>query len=203
VPEDGPYTLFRLTTQNDYRIAFSTTVASTQYDISTRIVITPHFSYNINFLPQFRLSPAVYEAFAAKYPNVAHFLSTDPRLALQQPKGAYVSAGIQRETSAVLSELASKFNAAYAVLKPSFYDPHNEMAAALGDLYTAGDLTWAAAKDPGAAGYLSRGAGPCQFCENSQWTFPQRCPYDKPRETQFPIGFLEQVARRMMEASIG
>ena len=59
LPKDGPYTLLELTTKQDYRLVFSIEISGVKYELSTRLLITPHFSYNENFLPQFRMAPAV------------------------------------------------------------------------------------------------------------------------------------------------
>ena len=63
LPEDGPYTLLRITAEEDCRLEFSTKIDGKTYELSTRIVITPHFSYNENFVPQFRLSPEAFATF--------------------------------------------------------------------------------------------------------------------------------------------
>src|SRR6516164_8517438 len=64
VPEDGPYTLLRHTTQHDCRLRISMKAGGESYDLSTRLVVTPHFSYDVNFLPQFRMDPEAYAGFA-------------------------------------------------------------------------------------------------------------------------------------------
>jgi len=51
--------------------------------------------------------------------------------------------------------------------------------------------------------YLSRADGLCQFCENSHWRFPQGCPYGKPKEKQYAMGFLEKVAREVISSGTG
>lgn len=161
------------------------------------MVITPHFSYNANFYPQFRLSSDQWKAFAAKYAAAAQFLSTDPRLNFQRPPGGYVAAGFPLTAGDALKEFETKFVAAYNELKPSFYEPHNQMSNVLEDLFNGGELGWTDgnAQQPG---YLSRAVGPCQFCDNSHWKFPQGCPYGKPQETRYPLGFLEQVATEII-----
>lgn len=202
VPEDGPYTLFSLTTSNEYRIQISTQIGSEKYELSTRLVITPHFSYDYNFYPQFRLSPNDWKAFAAEKAAASKFLSTDPRLLFQQPPGAYVGIGFPPAAGSAMADFKKEFAAAYAALKVFFYDPHNQMAAVLSDLFNRGEVAWTAgdSKNPG---YLSRGNGPCQFCDNSHWKFPLGCPYGKPSEKQYAIGFLENVAAKIISSGTG
>lgn len=203
VPEDGPYTLLRLTTQQTYNIEISAQVGSQTYTLSTRLVITPHFSYDYNFYPQFRLSPDAWKAVSAKYPAAAEFLSTDPRVRFVASPGAYVAAGfLQDSAAATLADFKTKFAAAYAEIQDCFYDPHADMSSVLTALFQSGELSW----NPGNAhstGFLSRTDGPCQFCENSQWKFPEGCPYSKPQEKQYPEGFLESVAAQVIASGAG
>jgi len=201
VPADGPYTLLRQTATNDCRIEYSTTIDGVAYSISTRLVITPHFSYNENFLPQYRLSQDAWKQFSAKYADAAHFLQTDPRIQFQNTAGSYVSAGITGDAAAVLQELKTSYADANITLQPCFYDAHAEMAGVLEDLFTAGQISWTDGNGAQASGYLSRGVGPCQFCDNNHWQFPQGCPYGKPTEKQYPIGFLEKVAQEIIASA--
>jgi hypothetical protein len=202
VPEDGPYTLLRLTTQQNYSIEVSAEVGSQKYTLSTRLVITPHFSYDYNFYPQFRVSPEAWKTFSAKYAPAARFLSTDPRVRFVAQAGTYVAAGFLPGSAAALADFKQKFAAAYTEIQDCFYDPHADMSSVLAALFQAGQLAWNAG-DAHSAGFLSRSDGPCQFCENSQWKFPQGCPYGKPQEKQYPEGFLENVAAQVAASGTG
>ena len=196
LPEDGPYTLLRMTTQQECLLHFSTTIDGRAYSLSTRIVITPHFSYNENFIPQFRMSPQIYKTFAKQYPAVANFLQTDSRLIFQTPAGGFVVAGVKKDASGVMAELKAKDSAAAAQLMQYFYDPHNMMAGTLKQMYTAGQLAYTKPTG-GKPGFLTRGGGPCEFCVNVHWKFPKGCPYGKPDEPKYPVGFLEEVTAAM------
>jgi len=196
-PADGPYTLLRLTTQQECRLEFSTEIGRGAFNISTRVVITPHFSYNENFLPQFRMSEQAFAAFEKEYPSAAVFLQNDPRIKFQKQTGAFVAAGIQTDASAILAEIKTKFSSASPRLMAAYYDPHRMMAAVLEQLYQSGRLSYTNPKD-GSPGFLSRGDGPCSFCVNNHWKFPKGCPYGKPDEKQYPIGFLEEVTKEMV-----
>ena len=198
-PEDGPYTLLRTTTQQECLLQFSATIDGRTYSLSTRIVITPHFSYNENFMPQFRMSPQTYKILSRQYPAVADFLQTDPRLIFQAPAGGFVVAGVKKDTSSVMVELKAKDSAAAAQLMECFYDPHNMMAAVLQQMYSEGQLAYT---NPtrGNQGFLTRSSGPCEFCVNDHWRFPKGCPYGKPDEPKYPVGFLEKVTAAMTKS---
>jgi hypothetical protein len=200
VPEDGPYTLLRLTSQQDYSLQFSTKIGGESYAISTRLVITPHFSYAENFVPQFRMAPEAFASFATKFPTAATFLRHDPRIQFQEPASGYVAAGLVKNAPAVLAEIKHKFASADAELMSAYYDPHRMMSDLLGQLYDKGALTYTKGSH-GKPGFLSRSQGPCTFCDNRHWHFPQGCPYGKPEEKQYPIGFLEKVTEALIKRS--
>ena len=81
-----------------------------------------------------------------------------------------------------------------------FYDPHQTLAVLLEQMYAKGELAYTSPKDA-APGFLTRGSGPCEFCVNDHWKFPKGCPYGKPDEKQYPIGFLEKVTHAMIQGS--
>ena len=199
LPEDGPFTLLGMTTEQECRLEFSTKIGPEEYTLSTRLVITPHFSYNENFVPQFRMSPQAFEAFEMHYPLAAEFLQKDPRISFQKHPGSFVAAGIERDAAAVINEIKQKYPGAAAELRPDLYDPHAMMTSVLKNMYGK-ELTYIESKD-GGSGYLARGGGPCTFCVNDHWKFPKGCPYGKPDERQYTIGFLEQVAAAMLAGS--
>jgi len=199
VPEDGPYTLLRHTTQHDCRLRISVKAGGEDYELSTRLVVTPHFSYDVNFLPQFRMDPEAFAGFAREFPDAAAFLQHDPRMQFQKPASGYVAAGLRQDAAAVLAEIKRKFAAAEPELTASFYDPHRMMSDLLAELYAKGELTYTKGAG-GKPGFLSRAQGPCAFCDNRHWRFPQGCPYDKPKEKPYPPGFLEKVVATSLKA---
>jgi hypothetical protein len=199
IPEDGPYTLLRLTTQEEYRLEFSTKIGDEEYSLSTRLVITPHFSYNENFVPQFRLSPQAFAEFKNQYADAVEFLQTDKRITFQNKPGSFVVAGLDTDSTSVLAELKEKYADAEAALQPAFYDPHDTMAQVLKNMY--GQELMYTAPANGSPGFLTRGSGPCQFCVNANWRFPKGCPYGKPDEKKYDIGFLEKVTAAMFSNS--
>jgi hypothetical protein len=199
LPEDGPFTLLRMTTQQAHRLEFSTTIGQEKYAFSTRLVITPHFSYNENFFPQFRMSPQTFAGIEKQFPAAADFLQHDPRINFQKVPGSFVSAAIAKDDAAVLTELKQKYATATAALMPAYYDPHQMMADVLVNMYGK-DLTFTDAK-AGHSGYLTRSDGPCQFCVNERWRFPKGCPYGKPDKKPYAVGFLEQVIAALIKSS--
>jgi len=95
-----------------------------------------------------------------------------------------------------MAELKAKDSRAAAELMQYFYDPHNMMAAVLEQMYSEGQLAYTNPVS-GKHGFLTRSSGPCEFCVNDHWKFPNGCPYSKPDEPKYPVGFLEKVTAAM------
>ena len=194
-PEDGAFTLFRYTTDmdNPCSFSFSTTIDGMDYSIHTQIVVTPHFSYASNFLPQVRKSPGDWDAFKTDYYDCYQFLKHDHRRVRYVPserKGDFVALEFIEDAQGVINDLKEKYPGAVPVLMEGFYDVHRTMADVLGSLYRAKKLLYTETD----GGYLTRTEGSCHFCENDHWEFPLKCLYNKTGETPPPPGFLEKVA---------
>lgn len=204
-PEDHDFTLLRLTTdlRQPCYLNFDVEIDGLRYQHKTRLVITPHFSYGTNFLPQYRLNQADWQKFTALYPACAaaltevngfHVIPAD----LTKP-GSYVVIQLSAEAdkaAAARNWLEQQFHAAADALRPSYYDANALMASVLDDLYRQNVLAW---KDLGnGTGYLARTEGSCQFCVNRHWRFPNECRYGKNKEQPPPPDFLEHVAAKIV-----
>jgi hypothetical protein len=146
------------------------------------------------------MAPEKFDAFAEQFPTAAEFLRQDARIQIQRPAGGYVAVGIKDGAPAVLAEIARRFADASEVLKACFYDPHRMMSEVLGELFDSGELSYTRGTAT-KKGVLTRSKGPCSFCDNEHWRFPKGCPYGKPEEAQYDIGFLEKVAQAIVAKS--
>jgi hypothetical protein len=201
-PADGAFTLLRESTDPAHpcTLHIAVSVDGTAYELETRLVVTPHFSYSTNFMAQFRLAPEQWQALQASDPACATFLQTDPRLTFTPPVkptdfAAFLITGDDRSVAA---DLAARFSISAAVLEAGFFDPHAMMGAVLAELYDSGGLVYGKLAD-GSSG-LARTEGSCRFCVNDRWQFPLGCPYGKPDEPPPPPGFLEQVAAQAIRS---
>lgn len=202
-PEDGAFTLLRQTSDPAHTcsLEFNTTIDGISYALSTRIVVTPHFSYDANFVPQFRLSPSEWNKFQQNFKACADFLEHDARIIRTAPSadGAYLAFAIKGDEQVVLREISINFASAKSTLMANYCDAHGMMTGVLQQLYQAGKLSYVAESKQNG-GFLSRNDGPCSFCTNKHWKFPQGCPYGKPDEKPYPAGFLDKVAQAMIQS---
>jgi nucleoside phosphorylase len=203
-PIDKDFTLLRETTdpQRPAYIDFDVEVNGQRYRHRTRLVITPHFSYSTNFLPQFRLAQPDWKRLQNEQAACVAAMTPANGITVVLPPPEYPDDYVVLELSADRTKaqasiaLLRQFSAAWQLLAPTYYDPHAMMAAVLDDMYEKRQLSWKARPD--GTGYLARTEGSCQFCVNRHWQFPGECRYDKTTEQPPPAGFLEQVAARIV-----
>jgi len=206
-PIDGDFTLLRETTDPEHPafIDFDVTVDGRHYQHRTRVVITPHFSYNTNFLPQLRLAPADWTRLQHDQPDCVAVMTPANGITIVPPPHDYPDEYVVLQLSddparaRASIEMLQRFAAAWQVLAPGYYDPHAMMASVLDEMYRRGQLAWKDGKDGASGpGSLARTEGSCQFCVNRHWQFPGECRYGKTAEPPPPAGFLERVAAQII-----
>ena len=156
----------------------------------SRLIVSPHFSYPDGFTPGARVSDAAWKAFSADYRGDAQTLTANRRVSpdpANLPGPFLVALAKDDELRARLSVSGQ------AALDGYFIDPFEAMAQAMADEYKAGTLSFDA-----KSGRLTRAAGPCRFCVNSQWAFPEGCPYGKPDEPELPAGLLDETVKTIL-----
>lgn len=198
-PYDGAFTLFSETTdpKRPCTFEFSTSIDDRSYSLSTRLVVTPHFSYDTNFLPQIRVSKKTLANLEKDFPGCVKFLRNDSRIEFNSPSWGFDAFLFKTNGSEIVAELEKQFPDAWKQLRRDFYDPHQMMAGVMEELYQSGKLAYHEGKGS-ERGYLDRTEGACQFCINSHWTFPLGCPYEKNLEPSPPADFLAKVAAQIV-----
>jgi hypothetical protein len=200
-PADGAFTLLRETTDPGHPayVSFAVKIDGRPYALKTRLVVSPHFSYSTNFLPQWRLSPTDWSALRSKYPQVARLLQHDRRVAYRGgiEGDDFVSLTLEQGGDELLALIKRQSPGAATLLRANFYDAHRMMAGVLDDMYAKGELAYGRAGNVEA---LTRTDGACRFCVNDRWRFPLGCPYGKPNEPSPPTGWLEKVAAAAVAA---
>jgi hypothetical protein len=147
----------------------------------SRVIVSPHFSYKDGFDAGARLSDTAWKAFSSDYRGDAELLveAGSVRPSPSAAPGPYLVT--------LTDDLRARLTVAgQAVLDGYEIDPFQLMAQAMADEYKAGTITFDA-----KTGHLTRGSGPCRYCVNDKWQFPEGCPYGKPEEPEVPPGQLQ------------
>ncbi len=200
-PYDFAFTLFRETTDSSHPTYFeyTTMIDGRDYTIKTRLIVTPHFSYDDNFKPQFRLSANWLKELETKCPDCIKFLKTDPRITFVESNGYGYDAFMfdEENEQAILNTIQQKYPDCWKELQYDYYHAHQTMAEVMEQLYSDGTLAYNDASTDGK-GYLVRSEGSCHFCINKHWSFPDGCCYGKTEQTPPPADFLKKVAAEIV-----
>jgi hypothetical protein len=198
-PEDYAFTLLRATTERNCVFSFSAEIDGRKFEFQTRLVVSPHFSYNSNFLPQFRMSQSEWYRFREQYGGCYEYLTTDKRIIVEVPSDEYQYVSIQlvEDAEGVFENLKGEYDEALPSLMTGYYSAHTMLAGVLEELTEQGKISYKTNVD-GKPGCLGRGDGGCRFCTNAHWSFPGGCPYGKTGESAPGAEFLEKVAQKLV-----
>jgi hypothetical protein len=204
-PADPDFALLRATTDPaaPCHLVLDATIDGVRYAQTIRLVITPHFSYDANFLPQYRCSQPDWTAFEGVHADIVAQLTTAHGFTLVRPDPARPADPVVLQlspdaaaTAASRAWLKQTSADAFAALEARFFDPHAMMSSVLEELYRRKVLAWE--RDDAGPGHLTRSDGSCRYCVNDRWQFPDECRYGKHLETSPPPGFLERVAAQLI-----
>jgi hypothetical protein len=92
-----------------------------------------------------------------------------------------------------LQDWTKKYPVAAIRLMQELYDPSALIGQGITQEILLGNLQYDSSNN-----HFKRSEGPCQFCLNSQWKFPEGCAYGKPNEPAPPAGFLEKVVEHVI-----
>jgi hypothetical protein len=199
--EDNAFTLLKATTEGKCYFKYSGEFDGKPFNINTRLVASPHFSYNSNFVPQFRMSQSDWSSFEKNYSDCYTYLeqlASSKEITITVPDNDYgfVAVTINTDATAFFNGLKNQ-EAAKAVLMKWYISAHTAMANVLETLYNDGDLSYTkGTKDQ--PGYLTRGSNGCKFCVNEHWSFPKGCPYNKIDEPAPSAKLLGKVAAALV-----
>ena len=160
------------------------------YELRTRIVVCPHFSYADNFLQQSRFSAEAWSAFQTDFSTDAATLADAGRV---RPNtwNDIVPIRVDGDDDPIKEQISS---AGWSVILAYHYDPIEMLADVLRQELDAGRLAY----DP-AVKRLERAAGSCRFCVNTEWSFTEGCAYGKDSEDPPAPDELERVVRTVLE----
>lgn len=160
------------------------------YELKSRIVVTPHFSYRDNFRQHCRLSATAWKAFQEDFADDARTLEEQER---RQPNtwNDIIPIEISGPEDNIRKDLGA---AGWNVLMSYYYDPIDMLANVLLQEMKSGRIAY----DAGIK-RLHRAEGHCRFCVNDLWEFPEGCPYGKTSEPVPDAGKLEAISRAIVK----
>lgn len=178
------YGLMKYTARDPHYLDIRTEVDGQAYALRARLIIGPHFSYDDNFLPHARLSEAEWDEFGEEFPEATEELLADHKRVSDRNRDGY--RGIRLDD---LGDFRTRHEAALIRLMRKLFDASQLIGQGITQEILLGGLPYDEDNR-----HLLRTEGPCHFCVNERWQFPEGCAYGKPEETPQPPGFLEGVA---------
>ena len=163
------------------------------YELKSRIVIAPHFSYASNFEQQSRLSQLAWKAFESDFPEDAGIIEQEKRIQTNDWNDI-IPIKIYGQDDEIKQQLSM---AAWNVLMAYYYDPTLMLAEVLEQEYKENRLQY-----DKNINRLKRPEGSCRFCTNELWSFPGGCPYGKEKETPPADGELEKIVREVINTNL-
>lgn len=165
------------------------TIETGGFRLKTRLIACPHFSYYQNYLCQSRFSAEAWTAFTKDFPDDAAILRKADRI---NDKGydEVTALEIKGSNDPIRKDLSV---AAWSVIMAYYFDPYRMIAGALIDEYADGNLRLDNSRQR-----LERTDGPCGFCDNSLWRFPQSCLYGKQDTTPYESGYLSNIVDKIL-----
>lgn len=205
------FTLLRATCENEWFLDIQQRVSTADghedYELRSRILVVPHFSYANNYMPQVRFPNATeagstineWENYKAQFPHAAQILETgEPLFPVILPRlhegydGQSTNVWLLGEEDPIHNMLDQE---AWETLIDSewYIHPNRMIAKTLLDELDAGRLAYNA-----ETGHLERGQGGCKFCDNARWKFPEGCLYNKTTEKVFSNAVLLAVVKEVL-----
>lgn len=182
------YGLMKMTARDPHYLDIRVADGGNEYRMRARIVISPHFSYDDNFEPHARLSVDELREFGEKFPQALADLRAADRVVGPNRDGYTAIRTVG------LTDWVEQYPVAAIPLMQELYDGSALIGQGITQEILLGNLGYDESND-----HLKRSDGPCSFCVNNQWTFPEGCSYGKPDEPSAPDGFLDRV----VEAVVG
>lgn len=186
------YGLMKMTARDPHYLDISVSSGGRDYRLRSRLIISPHFSYDDNFEPHSRMGEAEIDEFAAKFESAYSELNAQERVSKPNRDG-YV--GIR---TSHLKSWVEKHPVAAIPIMQKHYDPSAMIGQGIVQEILLGSVEF-----DGSNNHLQRSEGPCKFCVNDSWSFPEGCAYGKTEEPEFESGFLEDVVQQVQEKIAG
>lgn len=152
---------------------------------TSRILVVPHFSYPDNFVPHARVAQCEWQRLASEHPADVELLDEHRRI--REASEGFVPIALAGEDDELRPRLSPEL---WSALIDRHVDPHALVARALLEELDAGSL-----RVDAQTGHLARTAGPCRFCDNERWQFPEGCAYGKTAEPDWPPGALDAAVQ--------
>ncbi|MCP4074014.1 MAG: hypothetical protein GY742_20150 [Hyphomicrobiales bacterium] len=181
------YGLLGETCRRPYYLILKVEHPDGDFELRSRVIVSPHFSYDDNFMPQARFGPAGWERFEEEFGEAVSELRRDERIAPPN-RDDFIAVDIRG-----LGAFGRKYPKTVKELIRNMYDATDMITQALVQETILGNLG-AASNTP----HLARSRAGCRFCDNSAWSFPDGCQHGKLEEPPAAPEYLEEISQSIL-----
>ena len=153
--------------------------------VSSRLAISPHFSYSDNFRPQYRFSKAEWDEYSKNFNTEFSLLAKIAKLNSDNTCCIIFEDDPNAPTSKSIGEDV------WNILQEHLFNAEDCIAEIILDEYNKGQIMV-------EKGHLKRSDGPCRFCDNQLFSFAEGCPYGKLNAQEEAASSLNHIARSVM-----
>jgi hypothetical protein len=165
------YGLLKMTARDPHYLDIKFEDGSLAYHLRARLVIAPHFSYDENFVPHSRFSAEEWERFKTDFPEAV--IDLEKELRVTKPnRDDYRGISVEN-----LKAFQDRHPVATIVIIQNLVDPSALIGQGISQEILMENIPFNEED-----GHLERAPGPCRFCVNGTWSFPEGCPYGKDKE---------------------
>lgn len=137
-------------------------------EFESRLITTPHFSYEDNFKEQSRFSLNAWKIFCSQYPTDVEILSEAGRIKIRNDS-SFMSVMVASDGDDIKTRITPS---AWKLLMDYHFKPYTLISDALiSEQQINPFITDKEAK------HLDRAPGSCSFCVNEKWKFTEGCDY--------------------------
>jgi hypothetical protein len=179
--------LLKMTSRDPHYLEIRPEGIDSDYHMRARIIISPHFSYDDNFVPHARFSEPDWEEFQARYPEAASDLVREQRVT-KPNRDDYRGISIEN-----LQSFQDKHPVPTIVLMQHYIDPSATIGEGIAQEIQMGNIQFNKADS-----HLERSPGACHFCVNSSWSFPEGCLYGKDKEAPAMPNEYDKIIRHVL-----
>ena len=171
-----------------------------KFAFTSRIICTPHFSYGDNFEKHVRLSSEEWYELREKHPKELKII-----LRLNKAKKITIKEGygssqmiMLKKGKEELEKIVEKFSPKVKKLfLKNYFDVTEMIAQALKQEYDKRNLQF-----DEKTGHLERTEGPCHYCKNDSWEFPEGCEYGNADEKPVPAKFYLEITEKIVRKGV-
>lgn len=171
------------------------------FSFTSRIICSPHFSYGDNFEKHVRLSNEEWYELKNKHPKELKSilrLNKAKKIEIREGYGSTQMIMLKKGGKEYLKKIVGNFSPKPKELfLKNYFDITKMISHGLKQEFDKGNLQF-----DDSTGHLKRTEGPCRYCKNDSWEFPEGCEYGNADEESIPAKDYLEITEKIVKKGI-